>query len=294
MQLLSNLINGASLGLIFGVVGMGFVIIYRSTHVISFAHGSLLMVGVYVMYHAQDALGFVPAVLLGTLVTAVAAGLLHLVLLHPVRLAPPDVAAVITIAVNIALAAALTDALGPRILSVDAPWGSDTVSMGDIRIPVSRICALVVAAIIFAAVALSNRYTMAGLTARAVAEDREVASLMGARISVVSLVAWLLGGVFAAVAGLFLTAYPNIGLMSGTSHVAMLAFPAVVIGGLDSIGGAVVGGLIVGITQTLVLDYQHSLTFLAGFDTTVPWVAMVLVLLVRPTGLFGKKPLYRI
>lgn len=294
MQFLSYLVNGASLGLSFGMIAIGFVIIYRSTNVISFAHGSLLVLGVYVIAQVQDSVGFGLAVVIGLAAAAAAAGLLHLVLLNPVRNMSPDIPATITIAANIPMAAALTQKIGPNILSIHAPWASHAVHVGGVSIAVSRLSALGVALIIITAVALTNRYSMFGLVSRAVAEDREVASLMGARIPLVALSAWLLGGAMAALAGLFITAYPNVGLVSNTSDIALLAFPAVVIGGLDSIGGAVVGGLIVGITQSLAVDYQHQLTFLSGFDTTVPWVVMVIVLIVRPTGLFGKKPLYRI
>jgi branched-chain amino acid transport system permease protein len=211
-----------------------------------------------------------------------------------VRFASPDIAATITIGANIALAAAMTQRIGANVVSLYAPWSSHVVTFGGAQLPVSRICALGVAVVIFAVVAATNRFTMAGLVSRAVAEDPEVASLMGARIPRVALTAWLIGGAMAALAGLFITAYPTVGLAGNTSDIAMLAFPAVVIGGLDSIGGAVIGGLVVGIAQTLVTDYQQQVPFLAGYDTTVPWLLMLVVLLVRPTGLFGKKPLYRI
>lgn len=273
---------------------MGFVLIYRSTNVISFAQGSMLVLGVYVMTQVQAAVGFAGAVVIGLACTAAAAGLLHLLFLYPVRFAAPDIAATITIGANVALAAAMTQRIGANVLSLNAPWGSNTVTLGGTRIAVSRLCALGVAAVIILAVAAANRYTMAGLVSRAVAEDHETASLMGARIPLVAVTAWLLGGAMAALAGLFITAYPNVGLASNTSDIALLAFPAVVIGGLDSIGGAVIGGLMVGITQTLVVDYQQQAPFLAGYDTAVPWLAMLVVLLIRPTGLFGKKPLYRI
>lgn len=294
MQFLGYLVNGTSLGLSFGMIAIGFVIIYRSTNVISFAHGSLLVLGVYVMAEVQDSVGFGLAVIIGLIAAAAVAGLLHLLLLNPVRNMSPDIPATITIAANIPMAAALTQKIGPNILSIHAPWASHTVNFGGISIAVSRLCALGLALIIITAVAITNRYTMFGLVSRAVAEDREVASLMGARIPLVALGAWLLGGAMAALAGLFITAYPNVGLVDSTSAIALLAFPAVVIGGLDSIGGAVVGGLVVGITQSLAVDYQHQFSWLSGFDTTVPWLVMVIVLIVRPTGLFGKKPLYRI
>jgi branched-chain amino acid transport system permease protein len=294
VQFLSYLINGASIGLSFGIIAMGFVFIYRSTNVISFAHGSMLVLGVYVMAEVEASVGFALAVVIGLACAAAAAGLLHLLFLSPVRFAPPDIAATITIGANVALAAALTQRIGANVLSVYAPWSSHVIAFGGAQLPVSRICALGVAAVIIAAVAATNRFTMAGLVSRAVAEDPETASLMGARIPRVALTAWLLGGAMAALAGLFITAYPNVGLASNTSDIAMLAFPAAVIGGLDSIGGAVIGGLIVGIAQALVTDYQQQAPFLAGYDTAVPWLVMLVVLLVRPTGLFGKKPLYRI
>lgn len=294
MEFLNYLVNGVSVGLTFGILAVGFVLIYRSTNVISFAHGSFLVLGVYAMVRVQSTTGFFLAVLIGLAAAAVTAGLLQLILLHPVRNAPPDIAAIITIAVNIALAAALTQQIGPNVFTVNAPWSSHVISLGGIRIADSRLYALAVAAIIIGAVAAANRFTMFGLVSRAVAEDREVASLMGAHIPRVALIAWLLGGAMAALAGLFITTYPSVGLVSNTADLALLAFPAVIIGGLDSIGGAVVGGLVVGITQSLVLNYQQALPFLAGFDTAVPWLVMMIVLLVRPTGLFGKKPLYRI
>jgi branched-chain amino acid transport system permease protein len=294
VQFLSYLINGASIGLSFGLIAMGFVLIFRSTNVINFAQASMLVLGVYVMTEVQASTGFALAVVIGLACAATAAGLLHLLFLYPVRFASPDIAATITIGANIALAAALTQKIGANVASVRAPWGSDTIAFGDSRIAVSRLCALGVAVVIILAVAATNRYTMTGLVSRAVAEDPEVASLMGARIPLVAVTAWLLGGAMAALAGLFITAYPNVGLASNTSDIALLAFPAVVIGGLDSIGGAVIGGLVVGITQALVVDYQQQAPVLAGYDTAVPWLVMLVVLLVRPTGLFGKKPLYRI
>jgi branched-chain amino acid transport system permease protein len=294
MQFLGYLINGASTGLAFGIIAIGFVLIYRSTNVISFAHGSLLVLGVYVMTQVEGSVGFAAALLIGLASAAAAAGLLHLLFLSPVRFAPPDVAATITIGANVAIAAALTQRIGANVLSFYAPWSSHVITFGGAQLPVSRLCALGVAVIVIAAVTATNRYTMAGLASRAVAEDPEVASLMGARIPRVALTAWLLGGAMAALAGLFITAYPSVGLAGNTSDIAMLAFPAVVIGGLDSIGGAVIGGLVVGIAQALVVDYQQQAHFLAGYDTTVPWLVMLVVLLIRPTGLFGKKPLYRI
>jgi branched-chain amino acid transport system permease protein len=130
---------------------------------------------------------------------------------------------------------------------------------------------------------------------RATAEDSATASLMGISRGRVSAAAWAIAGVLAAVAGLFITVFPSPGLEPTTSAVALRAFPAAIIGGLDSTTGAVVGGLLIGTTEALTQGYAEHLAFLGtGFHTVMPYLVMVLVLLARPTGLFGTKELHRV
>ena len=130
---------------------------------------------------------------------------------------------------------------------------------------------------------------------RAAAEDGETASLMGIRLGRVSALAWVVGGALAAVAGLFLVGAPTPGVSATVNAVALRAFPAAILGGLDSTGGALVGGIIIGVAESLASGYQDQLLFLGrGFGDVVPYVVMIAVLLVRPSGLFGTRELTRV
>ena len=130
---------------------------------------------------------------------------------------------------------------------------------------------------------------------RAAADDPETASLMGVRLSRVSMISWAIASALAVVAGIFLVSYPSAGLDISVGGVALQAIPAAIIGGLDSTTGAVVGGLAVGLTQVLTLGYQEQLAFLGlSFSQAAPYILMLLVLLVRPAGLFGTREVSRV
>ena len=139
------------------------------------------------------------------------------------------------------------------------------------------------------------KYSSWGVAMRASAEDGETAALMGIRLGRVSALAWVVAGALAAVAALFLVGAPTPGVSASVYSVSLRAFPAAILGGLDSTGGALVGGLLIGITESLAAGYQDQLLFLGrGFGDVVPYVVMIIVLLVRPSGLFGTKELTRV
>ena len=182
-----------------------------------------------------------------------------------------------------------------RILAGLDEATSGTVSVGPVTIPHSRVAAVLIALVLLGLFFSWFRWSMWGVAMRAAAEDQETTALMGVRLSRVSRTAWFIAGALAAVAGVFLTAFPSPGLDSSTSAVALRAFPAAILGGLDSTGGAVVGGLMIGLAETFAGGYQSDLTFLGrGFQGFMPYVVMLVVLLIRPTGLFGTKELSRV
>jgi branched-chain amino acid transport system permease protein len=118
---------------------------------------------------------------------------------------------------------------------------------------------------------------------------------MGIRLGRVSALAWIVAGALAAVAALFLVGAPTPGVSAAAYTVALRAFPAAILGGLDSTGGALVGGLLIGLAESFAAGYQDQLLFLGrGFGDVVPYVVMIAVLLVRPSGLFGTKELTRV
>ena len=159
----------------------------------------------------------------------------------------------------------------------------------------NRAIAILVAGVLIALFFLAFKYSNWGVAMRASAEDGEAAALMGIRQGRVSAVAWTVAGALAAVAAVFLVGPPTPGVSPAVYTVALAAFPAAILGGLDSTGGALVGGLLIGLAESLAAGYQDQLLFLGrGFSAVVPYIVMIVVLLVRPSGLFGTRELTRV
>lgn len=294
-QFLTLLLNGFSLGAIYALIALGFVIIFKASEVVSFMHGSLLLLGAYLIARFHHPLGFWGAVAAGVAGTAVVALLVERLLINRLRGAPVISLAILTIGVDIIIGTELTREIGSDILNVGQPWGGDVLRFGQVGITTNRALAMVVAAVLIIAFFLTFKFSSWGVAMRAAAEDGEAAALMGIRLGRVSALAWIVAGVLAAVAGLFLVGSPTPGVLPGVGAVALRALPAAILGGLDSTGGALVGGLIIGLSETMVAGYQDQLLFLGrGFGEVVPYVVMILVLLVRPSGLFGTRELTRV
>jgi len=294
-QFISLLIGGLFLGAIYSLVALGFVTVFKATHVINFAQGSVLLLGAFVIGRTHGSLGFWGAVMLGIAAAALVALLIDAVLIRPVRRADLGTLAILTLGVDILLATELTREIGTDVLSVGAPWGSNVVEVAGIRVAESRVIAGGVAAVLVAAFAAVFKFTDWGIAMRSAAEDGETASLMGIRLNRVAAAAWAMAGALAAIGGLFLTSFPAAGVTGGVGLVALAAIPAVVLGGFDSPSGAVVGGLIIGVVSVLTAGYQDELSFLGrGLGSVAPYVVMLLVLLVRPNGLFGTKEVTRV
>lgn len=294
-QFLSLLVNGVSLGAVYALIALGFVIIFKASEVVSFMHGSLILLGAYLIAHYQTSLGFWTAAIIGIVGTTLAALLTERLLIRRLRGAPVISLAILTIGVDIILLTELTRLIGSDILNVGQPWGGDTLRLAGVGITTNRALAVVVAAVLMGLFFAAFKFSGWGVAMRAAAEDTEAASLMGIRLGRVSMIAWLVAGVLAAVAGLFLVGSPTPGVTPGVAAVALRAFPAAILGGLDSTGGAVVGGLVVGLAESFAAGYQDQIAFLGrGFGEVVPYIVMVLVLLFRPSGLFGTRELARV
>ena len=294
-QFLSLLFNGLSLGAIYALIALGFVIIFKASEVVSFTHGSLLLLGAYSIARMSDTIGFLPAVLVGVLLTALAALIIERVIINRLRGAPVISLAIITIGVDIIILTELTRRIGSDILNVPHPWGGDSFRVGEVGISQNRLVATIVAGVLIALFFLAFKYSSWGVAMRASAEDGETAALMGIRLGRVSALAWVVAGALAAVAALFLVGAPTPGVDPSKYAVALRAFPAAILGGLDSTGGALVGGLLIGMAESFAAGYQDQILFLGrGFGDVVPYVVMIAVLLVRPSGLFGTKELTRV
>ncbi|GAA3445919.1 branched-chain amino acid ABC transporter permease [Planomonospora venezuelensis] len=289
------LVGGISAGAVYALVALGFVVIFKATEVVNFAHASLLLVGGFVIAKMHPVVGFWAALLLGVAGAAALGALIEFVVIRRANVAVHSVLAIVTIGVDLILVTELTRQLGTEVLALGDPWGSDVLQLGSVNIPVTRIAALIAATIVITAFLLAFKYTSWGVAMRASAEDSETAALMGVRRGRVSMGAWAVAGALAAVAALFMCVFPTPGLDRNVTAVAMKAFPAAILGGLDSTGGALAGGFIIGITEALVGGYQEELSFLGrGLGDVAPFLVMVIVLLIRPAGLFGTKELARV
>lgn len=289
------IINGVSLGFIYALISLGFVVIFKATEVINFAQGSMLLLGAYIVARFHQSVGFVPAFLIGIAVGALGALVIERVFVNQARHADPTALAILTIGVDIALSTELTRRIGQQVLSFGDPWGNNTVDLGPFTVPQARVAAMIVSVVIVAGFFVAFKYSGWGVATRATAEDAEAAALMGIRRTRVSLVSWLIAGALATIAGVFLGTSPSPGLTGTSNLTALNAFPAAVIGGLDSTGGAVAGGLIVGIVQSLTAGYNGNLSFLGTpLGDVSAYVVMLVVLLIRPSGLFGTRELARV
>lgn len=292
-QFLNLIVNGLSLGSIYALIALGFVIVFKATEVVNFAHGSLLVLGGYVVARAHEHMPFIPALLLGVATSGLAALLIERVFVRKLRDGSVNTLAILTIGVDIVLITELTRRFGADTLDIGDPWGNRLVKLGSVSLPQARLAAIIVAAVLLGLFFLAFKYSSWGVAMRASAEDGEAAALMGIRRGRVTATAWVVAGVLAAVAAVFLTAFPSPGIDASVRIVALRAFPAAILGGLDSTAGAVLGGLAIGLAEALVAGYNVTLAG-GSLGDVAPYLVMLVVLLVRPSGLLGTRELTRV
>jgi branched-chain amino acid transport system permease protein len=288
---------GLALGARYALVALGFVIIYRATGVINFAQGGLLAVGAYLTYaFANDAgLPFVLAVVLALAFSALLGAAVERTMLRPMVGQPVFAVIMITIGLLFILEQVVTTVWGYDSLNLADPWGVDTVRAGDVVMSVRDLWTLGLAASVLAWFFAFFRLSKLGVAMRATAFDPEAALAQGISARRVFAVSWAISAGLAALAGVTLASGPA-ALSPGIGAIALVAFPAMIVGGLDSPIGAVVGGIIIGLTQSLTAGYQEDLFPWAGdnFGAVMPYLVMILILLVRPYGLFGTKEVRRV
>jgi branched-chain amino acid transport system permease protein len=294
---LQLVVAGIALGFQYAIIALGFVVIFKATGVINFAQGGLVMLGAYITYafHVTWGVPFWPSVALAALATAAFGLLVERLILRRMIGKPPFALIMITIGLLFVLQELVSTIWGFDALNIDDPWGIETVSVGDIVISVKNIWTVVLATLVLFAFFAFFKYTAMGLAMRATAIDQEAALAQGMSVKRVFAVSWAIAGAVAAIGGVTLAAGPG-GLSPTVQFFALLAFPAIILGGLDSPGGAVVGGIVIGLAQTLTAGYQGDFApwLGANFQTVMPYVVMVIVLLVRPYGLFGTREVKRI
>jgi branched-chain amino acid transport system permease protein len=287
--------EGIGRGSGYALIALGFVIIYKSSRVISFAQPGMMIAGVVlVTYLVQVSwLSFWAAVPIAALLIALFGLGVERAVIRPMIGRPIFAIAIITIGLDIIIRTVAHAYLGASVRHVGDPWGLRTASLGPVTVQQRHIAAVLTATALVGLLFLFFRYTRMGLAMRAVAEDQEVALAQGVSVGAVFAASWALAGGLAAVAGSFAAA--GVSVDNTFWPIALYALPVIILGGLDSLPGAVVAGLVIGVLQSLASSYPDWLGFLGNNPSViVPWLVMVLVLLVRPYGLFGSREIERV
>ncbi len=296
-QFLQATVAGLSLASIYALLALGFVLIYKSTQVLSFAHPALMVFGAYFVSYFAVTIGldFWLSLALAMALTALLGAVIERLALRPMVGKPLFSMAILTIGLDIAIRVVVNDLIGLNLRGVGDPWGFSTVKLGDVVIETRVIAMFITAVVVTVALLLFFRYSKVGLAMRATAADQEVALAQGISVHRIFALAWIFGGALAALAGMFTSTGPA-GLSPTSWIVALKALPAIVVGGLDSVHGAVVGALIIGLAEGYTSTYQATAMPWLGsnFSQVVPYLVMLIVLLAKPYGLFGTEEVERV
>lgn len=295
-RLLQSLVAGLGQGSIYALLALAFVMIYKSMRVVNFAIPGQMILGAYMVIYFRNVLGinFWVALLFAILVGALVAFVIERLAIRPMIGKPVFAVAIITLGVDVLLRIFVNDLMGSNIRNIRDPWGLDTFKVGDLVVQERRVAMLVAAAVVCALLFLFFRFSRLGLAMRATAFDQEAALSQGISVDTVFALSWVFAGALAALAGMFVAT--GSGVDQQSAFVALKALPAVILGGIDSIQGAVIGALAVGLFEGLSQTYQAQyLSFLGqNFSQVVPYVILFVVLLVRPYGLFGTPEIERV
>ncbi len=296
-ELLGSLIRGLGIGGVYAMLGVSFVIIYRATGVVNFATPALMILGAFFTGYFGVSIGlpFVVAVILAMIVLAAIGMLSERVALRPMVGRPAFSAATVTVGLFIVLLIIAGRLLGSELLTVNDPFGLNTLEFLGARVFTVDIARLIVGLVAIGLVGLFLTRSRTGLAMRATAFDQETSLAQGINVGRMFGLSWGISGAMAALAGAMLVAGTS-GVETTFALVALKALPVIILGGLDSIKGSVVAGLIIGIAESLTRTYQplYAPWLGANFDVIVPYIIMILVLMIRPYGLYGTKEVVRV
>lgn len=292
MQFLSYLINGISLGSVYALIALGYTMVYGIAKMLNFAHGDVIMIGSYVVFFTFGLSGMNPilSILLSMVVCTILGVTIERVAYRPLREAPSLAVLITAIGVSYLLqqVAQLSWGSDPKsfISIVSKSEALEPVSLfdGQLTISVETILTIVVCLVIMSALMWFINNTSAGHAMRAVSEDRGAAQLMGVNVNATISLTFAIGSALAAVAGALLcSSYPTLQPTTGAMP-GIKAFVAAVFGGIGSIPGAFLGGILLGIIENLSKAYIST-----QLSDAIVFLVLIVVLLVKPTGLLGKK-----
>ena len=288
MDFLSNLINGLSLGSIYAVIALGYTMVYGIAKMLNFAHGDVIMVGGYIVFSATSYAGLNPyvAILISIVFCTLLGMTIERVAYKPLRNASPLAVLITAIGVSYLLQnlALLVFGAQPKNFTSVVPLDSIKLFDGQLVITGEAVVTIAVTVLIMVALVLFINKTRPGNAMRAVSEDRGAAQLMGVNVNGTIALTFAIGSGLAAIAGVLLcSTYSNLSSTTGAMP-GIKAFVAAVFGGIGSIPGAMIGGVLIGIIEILGRAYISS-----QMADAIVFAVLIIVLVVKPTGILGKK-----
>lgn len=288
------LINGIIVGALYGVVAMCFVLIYKSTQVINFAQGDFLVLGAWMCVHfiIEWQMPFVVSFVFVLIFMGIFGLVVQMLILRPLIGEPIISVIMVTIGLSTFMQALMNWMFGNSAVNFPKVFSVDNVSIGGLQIESAYLMSLVLSVIIMGMFYFFFRFSRHGLAMRATAFNQQVAQSLGISVKGVFAMAWAIAGVVSAVAGVV------IGMVNSVSNslsvIGVKVFPSVIVGGLDSIVGAVVGGIIVGVLENMGEFVDGQFLHIGNLYSVAPFYALILILMVRPYGLFGSHDIERV
>ena len=285
MDFIITLINGLSLGGIYAMIALGYTMVYGIAKMLNFAHGDIIMVGGYTLFVVLNLLGFpIIAIIVAIILCGALGILMEKAAYKPLRGASPLAVLITAIGVSYLLQSLSQIFFGTAAkFVVIADLG--TINIGSLSIQVGTLVTLAATLVVMVGLSLFIKKTKVGRAMIAVSEDRGASELMGINVNNIITITFLIGAVLAAIASvLYLLKSPSIFPTFG-SKPGIKAFTAAVIGGIGSIPGAMAGGILLGVIES----FTNSIPAIAPYTDAIEFAILIIILLVRPAGLFGQR-----
>ena len=287
-QFIQLTVYGLADGAILALAALGFVLIYKATSVINFSQGEFLLVGAYAFYSAFVLLHLpaILAVVVGLVIATALGVAIERLVLRPLVGEDPISVIMVTIGLSAVLKALIQMFYGtsPRTMPKVLPRGS--VEILGAAVPVDRLVVVAAAAVVLAAFSAFFRWSRHGVAMRAVADDQQAALVQGISVTRIFALAWGMAAASAVIGGVLIADIAEVS--QNVAGFGLVVFPVVILGGLDSVPGTIIGGIVIG----LVRQYADRVS--PGASQVVPYLVLVLILLVRPYGLFGQPRIERV
>lgn len=286
MELLQLLVSGTAQGCIYGLIALGFVLIYKATETVSFAQGDLMMLGAFGGFIAMSAMGlpfWVAAI--GTVVVMTAVGIgLERAVVRPILGQPVFSIIMLTIGVAYILRGVITmiPVIGTETHTLAVPYAGKVLRLGGVVIAAEQLVVIVATAALSGLLYAMFRYSKLGIAMQASSQNQLAAYYMGIPVRRINGLVWGLAAAVATIAGLLVA--PITFVHANMGFIGLKAFPAAVVGGFTSLPGAIVGGVIIGVTESMAGFYLEE-----GFKDAVPYIVVLIMLAIKPSGLFGER-----